>query len=1134
MRFAFVSSFLLAGSFLTVSGQTTFGEITGVVTDSSGAVVAGANVTVTNPETNFSRSTATNSSGNYTFPSLLPGAYTLRVEINGFQTAVRSGIELQVQQTARIDFRLAVGDMTQTIEVAAAAPLVNTEDAAVGTVIGTQSIIDLPLNGRDFLQLVALSPNVTATFNVNGGSANGAATSRLGGQRANESFAISGVRREFNNYTLDGLADTEVNYNAYIFLPSIDALQEFKVQSGVYSPEFGRGVGQVTASTKGGTNEYHGVGFEFFRNNSMDARQFAFTAVAPPVLPFHWNNYGFTLSGPISIPKLFNGKNKLFFMTNYEGFRESQQVEQTYTTIVPAMRQGDFSQILPSTKILDTLSGTSPAARTPFPNNIIPTARLNPISVALLAYDPLPNVPGAGLSNNFLNLQNNTVYKDQFTGRVDLTQSAKSTWFSRYSWQADGGVTPSIYLDGYSLQVHVDQGMIANTRILSPTLVNDFRFGVDWFHNVNAYQTTNNAQYDVVGQLGLQIGAGWTPFDYGIPQVGITNGISQFGTPTEGPYDFKDVTLDWTDTLSWTRGNHSLKFGVDIRRDRFNTFGNAFARGSFSIGQTATNYGPADFMLGYLSSDLKSVEENVAEMRATSQAYYANDTWKVRPNLTVSIGLRYEFTPPWSFRNDQEANWAIPYIAYTLGTAAQEPHPILCRVSTAKSFYDNDILRFNPAIQTGLGCLGNRLIQADYLNLAPRVGIAYSPGKWVFRAGAGTFYAQDIGQAYYDISRNLAGRISPAVNTVTEDTTWQDPYHLNGANPCNIAAPLVCVSTPGPLAAQYDRRTPYVAQWTASVQRQLTESTVLEIDYLGSSGHFLQRFHSLNAAVPGNPQTTSALSRTPWPEIGGIQYVDGDGTATYESLVTKITRHLSKGLNLLSAFTWARAIDDVPEIRAEGADSGQQNSACINPCERGLSQFNQDFRWVTSTLYDLPVGKGRAWLNHGGVADALAGGWRISSILTWGSGFPFGLSTGGSTRDGVGGDRPNAVPGQSPFLSNPSPAEWFNIGAYAQNAIGQFGNVGRNTGIGPGVFTWDLSATKDFRITERRRLEFRFECFNCSNHPNLSEPNGSLASNLVNSSTLQAIPGTGTFGTITSLRAGIFNRQLQFALKLYF
>ena len=272
MRISLAVIGILTIGALPALGQNTFGEITGTVTDPSGAAIVGATVTVTNPATNVARTTNTNGSGSYNFPSLLPGNYDVKASITGFQTSVRNGVELQTQQTARIDFRLEVGEMTQTMEVSGGAPLVNTEDASVGTVIENRSIVELPLNGRDFLQLVALSPNVTSGFNVNGGAANGAATSRLGGQRANESIAVSGTRREYNNYTLDGLADTEVNYNAYIFLPSIDALQEFKVQNGVYSAEFGRGVGQVTASTKSGTNEFHGVSFEFLRNDVLDAR----------------------------------------------------------------------------------------------------------------------------------------------------------------------------------------------------------------------------------------------------------------------------------------------------------------------------------------------------------------------------------------------------------------------------------------------------------------------------------------------------------------------------------------------------------------------------------------------------------------------------------------------------------------------------------------------------------------------------------------------------------------------------------------------------------------------------------------------------------------------------------------------
>jgi hypothetical protein len=1105
--------------------QSTFGEINGTVTDASGGVIVGATVTLTSTATNQTRIATTNNTGGYDFTTLQPGSYGLKAENPGFQTEIRTGLELQVQQVARIDFKLTVGATTQTVEVTGGAPLINTENASLGTVVENQRIVDLPLNGRDFLQLVSLSPNVSATFNVNGGSANGAATTRLGGQRANESFSVSGTRKEYTFYSLDGLSNTEVNYNSYIFLPSIDALQEFKVQTGIYSAEFGRGVGQVTASTKSGTNDYHAVLFEFLRNDKLDALPFAFTTNAPVKAPFKQNNYGGTLGGPISIPKLFSGKNRLFFMSNFEGFRQRQQLQQVFTTPTQAMRNGDFSSLLPSRQIFDSVT------KAPYAGNRIPASQLSPISLALLQYDPLPNVPGAGNVNNYLGLQNNSFFKDQFNQRIDFVQNDKSSWFGRYSWGHDRQVNPVLFENGNNLTVHTDQAMVGNTWLISPTLVNDARFGFDWFHNQNYYETTNDPSFDVVDRLGLQIGAGWGPLDYGIPQIAISN-FSAFGTPTEGPYDFRDVTFQWNDGLSWTHGAHSMKFGLDIRRDRFDTAGNAFARGSYSFGGNLySGYGFSDYMLGDLSGELKSVSENVAQMRATSQAYYVADAWKVRPNLTLDLGLRYEFVPPWSYKNDTESNWSIPCIAYTPAVAAAGcSSPTLVRIGNGDFYQGIPIARFNPAIPVARdGRLGANLVKSDYTDFAPRVGLAYSMKNVTFHAGAGIFYAQDAGQAVYDETRNLAGRITPPFNTTIPNVTWQNPYLLNGSNACNAPAPQVCISTPGPLAEQYDRKTPYMEQWTASLQYQITTSTIFEVDYLGSEGHQLQRYHYLNEPVPG---TGSSLPRTPWPALGAFQYVDGDVDSSYESLTTKVQRRLTKGLSLLSAFTWSKSIDDGSDIRIQTNDSGPQNNACINPCERGLSQFNQAFRWVTSGLYALPVGKGRAFLNQGGFSDALLGGWNISSILTLGSGFPNGIATG-VNRSGAGGDRPNAVYGQGVQLSNPSTAEWFNIAAFAENGIAQFGNVGRNVVIGPGIVEWDFSALKDFHFTEQRYLEFRFECFNCGNHPNFGDPNGSLAANAF-SSTGQVVPGTGSFGVISSLRSGLFNRELQFALKLYF
>src|ERR1700682_3362799 len=405
---------------LPCAGQT-FGQITGVVTDASGALVVGATVTVTNPETNLTRSGITNNAGNYTFPSLLPGTYNIKADMQGFQAESRTGVELQVQQVARIDFQLKVGSMAETIEVTGGAPLLNTENATVGTVIENKRIVDLPLNGRNFIQLIALSPNVSANFANNGGQT----TSRQGGDRTTQEFSVAGMRREFNYFTLDGIANSDVNFNTYLFLPSIDALQEFKVQTGVYSAEFGHEVAQVNVSTKSGTNEYHGALFEFLRNSKLDARPYAFTNQVPARNPFKWNQYGFTLGGPVRIPKLFNGKNRLFFLSNYEGFKLRNQTQVVYSTASAAMRTGNFSEIMPAV-IRDPLNNQ------PFAGNRIPTQRLDPIAQGLLKFFPAPNIPGTGLVSNYLALDANTTDKDQFTQRVDFAENAKSSWLGRY------------------------------------------------------------------------------------------------------------------------------------------------------------------------------------------------------------------------------------------------------------------------------------------------------------------------------------------------------------------------------------------------------------------------------------------------------------------------------------------------------------------------------------------------------------------------------------------------------------------------------------------------------------------------------------------------------------------------------
>jgi hypothetical protein len=1118
MRVTYLVAAMLALSFSAYA--QTVGQVTGVVTDPSGSVVVGATVIVTNSQTNVARTTNTNSAGNYTFAALQPGTYSVKAEMQGFQGEVREGVELQVEQIARIDFHLRVGAVTETVEVAGGAPLLSTESATVGTVIDNNRIVELPLNGRSFTQLIALSPNVAANV-VNSG---GQAATRQGGDRAGQEISIAGMRREYMNFTLDGVQNTDPNFNTYALLPSIDALQEFKVATGVYPAEFGHLAAQVNVSTASGTNEYHGTLFDFLRNNYFDARPYGFTSVVPVSAPFKWNQYGFTLGGPVWIPKVFNGKNRLFFVSNYEGFNLRQQTQTVYTTFPAAFRTGDFSQALPAHVITDPLTGA------PFPNNMIPANRLDPLAIKLLQYYPTPNIPSAGLSNNYLALDNITENKYQITERADFVQSTKSTWFGRYSMQHELGIMPALDQNGMSLATDAKQMMINNTLILSPSLLNEFRVGYLRFFNNYAPELANKT--DVVKQLGLPgLLSDPAPPAWGIPQINLSNGFSGFGNNADGPYTTWDHILQFVDDVSWTRGSHSFKFGADIERTRYNVTGNQYARGLYGIQNQATGYTPADFMLGYVHDTSDAAALAVAQFRQTSQAYYFQDSWKVRPNITVSYGLRYEYVPAYS-DNAPLVNIFVPPGALFTQTpnAPANTHPCFVRSGTG-DFYQNTVIRFGPGICTARdGRLGSNLVQSDPKNFAPRLGIAWSPtANWTIRAGAGIFYSQDTGNPVFDMARNLSGRVNDTANTNIHDLTFQNPFTIS-QNVCGVPAPpYVCITSPFVLGNDYHRRTPYVEQYELNIQRQLGKNTALEIGYLGSQGHRLERIQYFNQPTPGPGSTAS---RSPWPEFGFVQEVIGLVNSNYNSLAMKLTRRMSSGFTYLLGYTYSKSIDDGSGERIIGTDNiDAQNEYCIS-CERALSSFDQRHRFVASTLYEIPFGKGRTYLNQGW-ASTLVGGWDLGMIWTMASGSPVDIFDGKDQfNTGVGQDRPNIVPGQTWQLGNPTPGEWFNVQAFALQPQYTFGNFGRNVVIGPHLFTIDSTIKKDVKFTERRYLQLRLDAFNTLNHPNFGDPGNTLvADQLANG---VPVPGTGSFGRITSTKTGVDMRELQVSLKLVF
>lgn len=1110
MHAAFVALFALV--LVASLGAQTFGEITGEIRDSSGAVVADVIVAVTNQATNVNRSVITNESGVYSFPSLPPGMYNLRVEKEGFRTASRTDIELQVQQSARIDITLALGQVSEVVEVTGSAAVLTTENATVGTVIENKRIVDLPLNGRNFLQLVALSPNVSYGFGAGG------STGVQGGTRSATMISVAGQRAAYNHFTLDGVENTNVEANTYVFLPSIDALQEFKVQTGVYPAEFGRAAAQINVSTKSGGNQYHGTLFEFLRNNKFDATNYAFTTFRPAQDPFRWNQYGFTLGGPVTIPKLLDGRNRLFFLSNFDGFRDRKQVRTVANVASVAMRQGDFSA--EPNRIYDPVSHVrqgSTVVATPFPGNVIPANRLHPISIRLLEFYPDPNQPGPSLASNYQVGQSRSIDRDQFNQRVDFVENSMSSWFGRYSWGDEAQNLPGVYLNGAKILNKPWQSMLSNTRVFSSTLVNEFRFGVSRFTNTNAHELAS--QRDVMRELeipGIMLQA---PEAWGTPAVNIA-GLTSFGSSTAGPNVTQAVTFQWVDTVSLIRGKHSFRFGGEIRRDRWNNAQYTFARGEFTFegpatqnpaGIAGTGNGFADYMLGYCRLCRAGVSQALAQFRGTSQYLFVDDTWKLRPNLTLNVGLRYEVTPPWYDRSERFVNVAIPHFDREANVPDRSRHPVLVRVGDG-DFYEDVQLRFNPAIQVARdGRLGSRGVQTDKNDFAPRLGLAWSPNpKWTIRAGSGFFYSQDAGTPKLDPARNLAGYRFDEIDPEFPDLTWNQPFRNQAAG--------VVVSTPAVLANQYQRRTPYTIHFLFNVQRELSNDTVLETGYLGAVSRKIEQYRSFNYAEPA--PTGSIASRVPYPEFGRVFLVDPVGLGNYHSLSAKLQRRFSAGLTYLTSYTWSKSIDTLSAIRQHTGDVlFAQDEFCLS-CDRALSSYHTAHRFVTSALYELPFGKGKALLNGAGPMNVLFGGWQLGSIVTLQSGFPLTVQAGRDQCNcGHQSDRVDATGQPTDFSrGNQDPERFFNTAAYALQPFGRFGNAGRNTVMGPGILSWDFSTIKHFRFAESRWLEFRFEAFNFPNHPNWGAPNTTFFS--------------ADFGKVRSTRTSM--REMQLGLKLNF
>ena len=1119
----------VAAVLLSPAYSQALGTVTGEVRDSTGAIIPDVEVTVRNTETNISRTMATNESGVYTVPALNPGLYDVRASKSGFKSTTRGTIELQVQQTARVDFTLEVGQVSESVEVTGASALLTTENATVGTVIEQQRITDLPLNGRNFLSLVSLSPNVNYGF-----SAPAQASGRQGGTRSGITMSLAGSRATWSNYTLDGITNTDINFNLYIVLPSVEALQEFKVQTGIYPAEFGRAAGQINVSTKGGTNEYHGSAFEYLRNDRLDARPYFFkdpetpAQVAPDKQPYRQNQYGFTLAGPVRIPKLFNGRNRVFFMSNYEGFKSRRTVTSFGTTMTAAMRNGDFSAVTtPLQDALTRVKANGTVSSSAFPGNQIPANRFSKGSLLILEkFAPVPNLAQSGLPNrNYQYLVKTPIDKDQFTQRIDLNQSSSSQWFGRYSWTDELTVNPGIKSNGSILYTRASQWVLSNTKVFSSAKVNEARFGYNSLLN-NISQELAGVE-DVNGELNTPVKIK-DPNSWGIPNISLSNNLSGLGNDANGPFTIDDKIYEATDTFSWVRGRHSLRLGGDWRYNQYLQLGNEFARGRFTANSQFTangndltgGYSGADFLLGYFNQLDTAVALAKGDFRNNEWALFADDTYKVTPRLTVNWGLRWEVAQPlW----DKAGNEVSFQIRQYLPNIANDPnlnlHPVYVRAGSG-NFYDGVDFRYSTALQVARdGRLGKRLIKTDYNNLGPRLGIAFSPSaKWSIRTGFGIFFSQESKNSIFDLNRGMGGRAS-----IIQDTTA--PPQVSYTDYIN--ASQLPVSFPPGLTwgADSELATTYTMSYLFNIQRSIGNNSTLEAGYTGNQSRKLAMLIDANAPLPG---TGLPSTRQPYPELpAGIQFLRGDGVGSYNALSGKLTQRFGRDFTTLFSFTWSKALDDISAIRGSGNEFAPQDARC-RACEHGPSTFNVPRRFAASVLYTLPFGKGRRFLNRGGVLDRVVGGWQFSTITLVQDGSAIDTTSWNSAGLALvpNSVRLSCVAGVNPVADNPTPDRYFVAQAFQNPLAGQFGTCGRNNLIGPSNWNVDFSTLKDFRISEKHALQFRMEMFNAPNHPAWGSPSASWG----NSNAPPAPPATG-FGRI---RGTSQLRQIQFALKYHF
>ena len=1086
---------------MTSFGQGTTATLSGTTTDSSGATVSDVTVRATSLSTNTVRESKTDAAGNYSIPFLRSGDYKVSATRDGFQGQENNKVTLQVDQSARIDFVMQVGSVSETVNVSASSVLLQTENATVGTVIDGGKIVELPLNGRNFIQLTQLIPGVQAgtpgSITVRRGRGSVGQTDPGYGATA---ASANGQRDTANRFFLDGVEVMDYDAMTYSFSPSVDSLAEFKVETSSYGAETGGAPGaQVSIITRGGSNKLKGTLWEFNRNDQFTQTYDAIAGKSVTSPRLNRNQFGANIGGPVFIPKLYHGKDKTFFFFNWEsGFAAQGAPAVRRTVPTAAQRSGDFRGLTNAAGALIILKDP---LGTGYTGNQIPQSLLSPQSLAFLAYEPLPNTTAlANGTQNFLTTPfSATSYQHNYTTRIDHTFSAKDSISGRY-------VFNNTYEAGIPVWGHDERNNLGTTQnvalgwthIFGPSLVNQVHGGWHRFSEGEVFGTTNDPAYDVVGKMKLPL-VSRLPEEYGPPTINVSGadgGYDMYNLQRQiGPRIRSNGIIPLTDTLSWQHGKHFVKIGAEWDR-RLVTFGQSRApRGAFTFDGTYTGAALPDMLLGYVKSANVNPAHTSTDLHNIWQGYFVNDDFKMTSRLTLTLGMRYDYFQRYKQSDDKFADiYQNGFLVGNVVTPANSPY-------------------------------GRGLIQPDYNNFGPRFGFAYRPtfgGESVVRGGYGIYYTPEISNAIFAMAE---GAQATAGASVTGNLTGKPNIFFND--------PFSSAVTSGALnfAVSNDQnmRDSYIQQWNLNIQHKLPGSIVVDAGYVGSKGtRLFTTYADLNRPIvvvdPTTPGLASVNARRPNQQfLRSVQSDKSNGNSIYHALQVKIEKRASHGVTFLAAYTFAKSISGPSDIGGQvggGFYIGSVQDVYNSRADRGTSGFDLKQRYVQTILYDIPF-----FATSTGLKRAVLGGWQASTIMTFQSGFPAPITYGVDTTGTGTTSRPDVVAGQTGNLDagQRTWARWFNTAAFSITPNGRFGTAPRTDAIRlPGTVNADFSVTKRVKLAEARSFEFRTEFFNLFNHYN-PDPQ-SLDLNI----------RSKTFGSVGGGIQGLTTRVIQFGAKLNF